>query len=144
MLLVTMFCYLFFYTGRHNFGWAAKDMAAELGIPYAAIGWISFSMLMGYAIGQLVNGNLADHFGARKMVPLGALLSISANIGISYAHNFYVILILWACNGYFQSMAWAPGSRLISNWWSAKERGKAFGLSPRSAKAKRRVSNISK
>ncbi|TZF83294.1 MFS transporter [Pedobacter sp. BS3] len=128
MLLVTMFCYLFFYTGRHNFGWAAKDMAAELQVPYTTIGWISFSMLIGYAIGQLVNGNLADHFGARRMVPLGALLSISANIGISYATNIYVVFVLWAMNGYFQSMAWAPGSRLISNWWSANERGKAFGL----------------
>lgn len=128
MLLVTMFCYLFFYTGRHNFGWAAKDMAAELGISYTMIGWISFSMLIGYAIGQLVNGNLADHFGARRMVPLGAFLSISANIGISYATDVSVVLILWTLNGYFQSMAWAPGSRLISNWWRPEERGKAFGF----------------
>lgn len=128
MLLVTMFCYLFFYTGRHNFGWAAKDMAAELNISFASIGWISFAMLIGYAIGQLVNGNLADHFGARKMVPLGAFLSISANIGVSYATNFYTVLLLWTLNGYFQSMAWAPGSKLIANWWSGKERGKAFGF----------------
>lgn len=128
MLLVTMFCYLFFYTGRHNFGWASKDMAAELHLSYAAIGWISFSMLIGYAIGQLVNGNLSDYFGARRMIPLGAFLSISANIGISYANNFYTILVLWTLNGYFQSMAWAPGSKLIANWWSAKERGKAFGF----------------
>ena len=128
MLLVTMFCYLFFYTGRHNFGWAAKDMAAELNISYTTIGWISFSMLIGYAIGQLVNGNLADHFGARKMVPLGAFLSISANIGISYASNVYLILVLWTLNGYFQSMAWAPGSKLISNWWRPEERGKGFGF----------------
>lgn len=128
MLLVTMFCYLFFYTGRHNFGWAAKDMAAELNISFASIGWISFAMLIGYAIGQLVNGNLADHFGARKMVPLGAFLSISANIGVSYATNFYTVLLLWTLNGYFQSMAWAPGSKLIANWWGGKERGKAFGF----------------
>lgn len=128
MLLVTMFCYLFFYTGRHNFGWAAKDMAAELNISYTAVGWISFSMLIGYAIGQLVNGNLADHFGARRMVPLGAILSISANIGISYATNFYMVLVLWTLNGYFQSMAWAPGGKLIANWWNGKERGKAFGF----------------
>lgn len=128
MLFVTMFCYLFFYTGRHNFGWAAKDMAAELKISYTMIGWISFSMLIGYAIGQLINGNLADHFGARKMVPLGAFLSIAANIGISYATNVSVVLVLWMLNGYFQSMAWAPGSRLIANWWQPQERGKAFGF----------------
>ena len=30
MLLAAMFCYLFFYTGRHNFGWAAHAMADDL------------------------------------------------------------------------------------------------------------------
>ena len=128
MLLVTMFCYLFFYTGRHNFGWAVKDMAVELDISYTMIGWISASMLIGYAVGQLINGNLADRFGARTMVPLGAFLSIGANIGISYANDVTLILVLWTLNGYFQSMAWAPGGKLIANWWRPEERGKAFGF----------------
>lgn len=49
----------FFYTGRHNFGWAAKGMATSLNVSYSYIGWISFAMLLGYAIGQFINGNLA-------------------------------------------------------------------------------------
>ncbi|ETZ22065.1 MFS transporter [Pedobacter sp. V48] len=128
MLLVTMFCYLFFYTGRHNFGWAVKDIAAALHISYTTIGWISFSMLIGYSIGQLVNGNLADKLSARFMVPTGAFLSIAANVGISFSTSTIQIMVLWAMNGYFQSMAWAPGSKVISNWWSKDEHGKAFGF----------------
>lgn len=128
MLLITMFCYLFFYTGRHNFGWAAKGMAADLGIPYTMIGWISFSMLIGYSIGQFINGNLADRFSARLMVSVGAYLSILTNIAISYSNSVEMIMVLWAFNGYFQSMAWAPGARLINNWWGENERGKAFGF----------------
>lgn len=128
MLLVTMFCYLFFYTGRHNFGWAAKGMAADLHIPYTTIGWISFSMLLGYSIGQLINGNLADRLSARLMVTVGAYLSIMTNIAISFSNSATMIMVLWALNGYFQSMAWAPGAKLINNWWSEKERGKAFGF----------------
>ncbi len=133
MLLVTMFCYLFFYTGRHNFGWAAKDMAAELQINYTSIGWISFSMLIGYAIGQLVNGNLADRYSPRNMIVLGAILSVAANFAISISGSYWTILVLWAMNGYFQAMAWAPGGRLISNWWRREERGKAFGFYTMSA-----------
>lgn len=128
MLLVTMFCYLFFYTGRHNFGWAAKGMAADLNIPYSTIGWISFSMLIGYSLGQLINGNLADRFSARLMVTLGAYLSILTNIAISFSNSATMVMILWALNGYFQSMAWAPGAKLINNWWNESERGKAFGF----------------
>ncbi|MEH6305407.1 MFS transporter [Olivibacter sp. CPCC 100613] len=128
MLLVTMLCYLFFYTGRHNFGWAATGMAQALQIPYATIGWISFCMLIGYSIGQFINGNLADRFSARFMVTTGAYLSILTNISISFADHVYVIMVLWALNGYFQSMAWAPGGKLINNWWGREERGKAFGF----------------
>lgn len=128
MLLITMLCYLFFYTGRHNFGWAATGMAEALEVPYATIGWISFCMLIGYSTGQLINGNLADRFSARFMITTGAYLSILTNISISFSSDLYAIMALWALNGYFQSMAWAPGGKLINNWWGKEERGKAFGF----------------
>ncbi|WP_233164676.1 MFS transporter [Pedobacter sp. ASV28] len=133
MLLLTMVCYLFFYTGRHNFGWAAPGLSAELKLSYSFVGWISFAMLIGYALGQLINGNLADKFSPRFMVIIGAYLSIATNIAISFSNNAYVILCLWGINGYFQSMAWAPGGKIISNWWNQEERGKAFGFYTMSA-----------
>lgn len=128
MLLLTMFCYLFFYTGRHNFGWAAKPLAASLQISYEKIGWVSFAMLIGYAVGQLINGNLADRLSPKHMITTGGLLSVLANVLISFSASFSTILILWTLNGYFQSMAWASGSRIISNWWQDKKRGMAFGM----------------
>jgi MFS transporter, OPA family, glycerol-3-phosphate transporter len=128
MLLVTMFCYLFFYTGRHNFGWAAHQLADTLRISYEKVGWISFCMLVSYALGQLINGNLADRFSPKHMITIGGLLSVLANVLISFSNSFVMILILWSLNGYFQSMAWASGSRIISNWWRTGNRGLAFGL----------------
>ena len=128
MLFLTMFCYLFFYTGRHNFGWATKGMTVELGINFEQIGWISFSMLLGYAIGQFINGNLADRFSPKFMILTGGFLSVLCNIAISFSSSYWVILVLWTFNGYFQSMAWGAGGRIISNWWQASERGKAFGF----------------
>jgi OPA family glycerol-3-phosphate transporter-like MFS transporter len=128
MLLLTMFCYLFFYTGRHNFGWAAKPLAQALNISYEKIGWVSFAMLIGYALGQLINGNLADRVSPKHMIATGGLLSVLANVAISFCTSFTPILILWTLNGYFQSMAWASGSRIISNWWHDKNKGLAFGM----------------
>ncbi len=128
MLFVTMFCYLFFYTGRHNFGWAARGIAKELDISFQQVGWISFTMLMGYAIGQLINGNLADRWSPKMMIVAGGGLSILCNLAISFAGSYTAILVLWTLNGYFQSMAWGSGGKLISNWWSSSERGKAFGF----------------
>ncbi|RAJ08872.1 OPA family glycerol-3-phosphate transporter-like MFS transporter [Chitinophaga skermanii] len=128
MLLLTMFCYLFFYTGRHNFGWAAKQLAESLHVSYEKIGWISFAMLVGYAVGQLVHGNFADRFSPRHLITTGGLLSVVANICISFSSSFPVILVLWTLNGYFQSMAWAAGSKIIANWWQGSNRGLAFGM----------------
>lgn len=128
MLLLTMCCYLFFYTGRHNFGWAAKHLATALQISYEKIGWVSFAMLIGYAAGQLINGNLADRLSPKHMIATGGLLSVTANILISFSSSFTAILVLWTLNGYFQSMAWASGSRIIANWWQDKHRGMAFGM----------------
>lgn len=128
ILALTMLCYLFFYTGRHNFGWASKLLATDLGIAYEKIGWISFSMLIGYAVGQFINGNLADRWSPRHMVVTGGLLSVAANLLISFSSSYSVILILWALNGYFQSMAWAPGGRILVNWWPRHKHGMVFGL----------------
>src|SRR4051812_35427209 len=100
MLLITMFCYLFFYTGRHNFGWAAHAMANDLHVSFEKIGWISFAMLLGYAAGQFINGNMADRFSPRVMIPVGGILSVAANVAISFSHTFSTILVLWTLNGF--------------------------------------------
>ncbi len=133
MLLLTMVCYLFFYTGRHNFGWAISGLSKELNVSYGFIGWISFAMLIGYALGQLINGNLSDRLSPKLMVLTGAYLSIATNVAISFANDARLILFLWGINGYFQSLAWAPGGKIINNWWDSTERGKAFGFYTMSA-----------
>jgi MFS transporter, OPA family, glycerol-3-phosphate transporter len=128
MLLVTMFCYLFFYTGRQNFGFFAKAMQEDLHLSAAAIGSISAGLLLAYGIGQSVNGGLADRFGPRNLVTLGAFLSVALNWITSFGTSYVGIIAPWAANGYAQSFGWAPSCRLTSNWWSGEERGRAFGL----------------
>jgi OPA family glycerol-3-phosphate transporter-like MFS transporter len=102
MLLAVMFCYLFYYTGA--------------------------AMLWAYGIGQFINGNLADKFGARRMMVIGGILSVIMNWATSFATAYWMIIVFWALNGFCQSLGWAPGSRLVANWWGGKERGKAFGF----------------
>lgn len=128
MLLATMFCYLFYYTGRQTFGFAIPGIQSEFGFSKATLGWISASMLWVYAIGQFFNGNLADKFGGRRMMSLGAILSCGMNWLVSFGAGFWSLLFSWGSNGYFQAMGWAPGSRLLSNWWGRHERGKIYGF----------------
>ena len=127
MLLAAMFCYLFFYTGRQTFGFAIPGIQAEFGVNKETLGWVSAGMLWCYAIGQAINGNLGDKFGGRRVMSAGAILSCAMNWAASFATGVVTLGAMWGINGYFQAMGWAPGSRLLSNWWGRHERGKVFG-----------------
>ena len=50
------------------------------------------------------------------------------NWATSLSTGIVSLSVFWGINGYFQSMGWAPGSRLISNWWGRHERGTVYGL----------------
>jgi OPA family glycerol-3-phosphate transporter-like MFS transporter len=128
MLLAAMFCYLFFYTGRQTFGFAIPGIQAEFGMSKAALGWASAALLWCYAIGQAINGNLGDKFGGRRVMSAGAILSFIMNWATSLSTGIVSLSVFWGINGYFQSMGWAPGSRLLSNWWGRHERGTVYGL----------------
>jgi len=123
-----MFCYLFYYTGRQTFGFAIPGIQAELGLSKAALGWISAALLWSYAIGQMINGNLGDKFGGRRMMCAGAVASFALNWLTSFGSGFKSLAAAWGLNGLAQSMGWAPGSKVVSNWFGPRERGRAFGF----------------
>jgi OPA family glycerol-3-phosphate transporter-like MFS transporter len=123
-----MFCYLFYYTGRQTLGFAIPGIEAELGIQKDTMGWLITALLWSYAIGQAINGNLGDKYGGRLLVSLGAFLSCGFNWIVSFGSSFTSLFVPWIGNGFAQSMGWAPGSRVLTNWWGRNERGKVFGL----------------
>jgi OPA family glycerol-3-phosphate transporter-like MFS transporter len=128
VLLAAMIVYASFYTGRQNFGFAAKFLAQDLHLSATQLGLISTGLLLAYAMGGLGSGFLADRFGARYIVSTGALLSCLLNWMTSFGHNFWQILIPWILNGFAQSLGWAPCTKLVANWWPGKQRGTAVGL----------------
>jgi MFS transporter, OPA family, glycerol-3-phosphate transporter len=127
ILAATMLCYLFYYTGRQTFGFAMPGIEEELGIDKVTLGWINAALLWTYAAGQAINGNLGDKFGGRAMMSLGAVSSCALNWALSFAQGFSGLFVAWSLNGFAQSMGWAPGSRVLSNWWARAERGRVYG-----------------
>ncbi len=128
MLLAAMFCYLFMYTGRQTFGFAIPGIEEDLGISTTTLGAISGLLLWTYAIGQAVNGNLADKFGGRRMMAGGAVLSTLLNWFTSFSAGPKTLGLFWGANGFAQAMAWPSGGRVIANWWGPHERGTSYGL----------------
>lgn len=128
VLLGIMICYLFFYTGRQNLGFAVQGMRTDLGYSASDIASLNAAMLIGYGLGQAVNGNLADILGARRMVAVGATLSFLLNWAFSVAPGAAAAIALWFANGAVQSTGSPALRRMIVDWFPQRERGKANGF----------------
>ena len=64
ILIATMFCYLFYYTGRQTFGFAIPFIEEELALSKTMLGYFGTALLWAYAVGQAINGNLGDKYAA--------------------------------------------------------------------------------
>ena len=70
---------------------------------------------MCYGFGQLFSGFLADRLCAKRLVGLGLLGSAILNWGMALCHTPDMMVLIWALNGLFQSMAWAPLVRTVAD-----------------------------
>ncbi len=120
--------YATFYLTRVNFSVAIPGIIQEYGISKTEIGAVLTALFFAYAIGQFVNGQLGDRFGARKLVTFGLIASGILNIIFGFSHALTGMIIIWALNGYFQSMGWSPTVKTLANWFPTDRRGKMAGL----------------
>jgi len=101
----------------------------EFGISKTEIGGVLTALFAAYAFGQFVNGQLGDKYGARKIITVGLLSSVLLNIIFGFSSGILILMMLiWALNGYFQSMGWSPSVKTIANWFPLKKRGKASAV----------------
>src|SRR5438309_2275213 len=105
-----------FYFCRQNLSAAVPGLESEFGYKKEDIGWILGALKIAYAVGQLVNGQLAERFSARQLLALGMFGSAALNLVFGFATGLYFLLFVWACNGYCQALGWTPCMRVVANW----------------------------
>jgi len=117
-----------FYLCRANISFALPGLSAEFGYSKTMLGLLGTALFITYAIGQFINGQLGDKFGARKLVFVGMVVSALLNIVFSFSTAFTFMLVVWGLNGYFQSMGWSPQVKTMANWFTVAQRGKWMGF----------------
>ena len=120
--------YFFYYFGRENISFIIPLLKEKHGWSSAQLGTISSGLFWTYAVGQLLWGKLSDRLGGRLLCAVGGLTSTVLNWICSFATSALSLAIPWTANGLAQSMGWAPGNRLIANWWPKEKRGYALGI----------------
>ncbi len=126
--------YAGYYLCRYNLGIVAPELKEEYGFSNQDYGWINSARDGGYAVGQFINGLLADGLGGKQSMAAGAILTIVLNLAFwqtsfsSIAWILTAFIILRLFDGYSQAFG-APGMlKINAAWFERRERGWFSGV----------------
>ena len=128
VLLAFCVFYLFIYLGRFNFWPVAPLIKEDLALSHMEIGLINALLLWGFGLGDVVHGRLAEAYGLRLWVLMGAVLTTVFNWVTSFGTSAWSIAIPWGITGFVNAACWAPAISMISQWWPRQDRGMAMGI----------------
>jgi sugar phosphate permease len=121
--------YVSYYLLRVNMSVAIPGIMNEYGISKTVMGGVLTALFTTYAIGQFVNGQLGDKFGARKLISIGILVSAILNIIFGFTNGIISgMILIWGLNGLFQSMGWSSSVKTIANWFPVRMRTRRAGF----------------
>ncbi|MFQ5752717.1 MAG: MFS transporter [bacterium] len=120
--------YGFFYTCRLSLSVAKKPMIDAGIVDVKELGIIGAALLYVYAIGKFANGFLADRANIGRFMSTALMFSAFMNLLFGFTNSFIVFVVLWALNGWFQSIGSAPSVVSICQWFSNNERGTRYGI----------------
>jgi OPA family glycerol-3-phosphate transporter-like MFS transporter len=128
VLFTYTFFYLFVYMGRFNHWPTGPLIREDLAFSHVEIGIINACLLWGFAIGDMTHGRLAELYGYRLLLLVGAIGSVALNWVTSFGTSLATIAIPWALNGFVNATAWSPGIGMLAQWWERQHRGRVMGL----------------
>ena len=128
VLLAFAVFYLFAYFGRFSLYPLGPLVKDGLGLSNVEIAVIWAMLFWGFAIGDVFHGRLAEAFGLRLWVMLGAILTAAFNVVTSFATSSLAMAIPLGLAGFVNAACWAPAMSMISQWWPRSRRGVALGI----------------
>ena len=120
--------YLFAYLGRFSLYPLAPLVKDGLELSNVEIAIIWAMLFWGFALGDVCHGRLAEAFGLRLWVMLGAILTAVFNWAASFATSSLTMAIPLGMAGFVNAACWAPAMSMISQWWPRNRRGVALGI----------------
>ena len=127
-MLTIFWGYAGFYLVRSNFSLAKPYLIKELGFSTGDLGLIATGLSVAYGISKFVMGSVSDRSNPRYFMATGLILSGLVNLFFTKLHSVPLMAAAWFFNGWFQGMGWAPCARVLTHWFSDRERGTKFAL----------------
>jgi OPA family glycerol-3-phosphate transporter-like MFS transporter len=131
--LVLGLTYAAMYMARYNFPLANKALSDAYHWDKAQVGLIITAATLVYGISALFNGPLADRFGGRRAMLIGAtgatvfnlMFGLGAYLGVLGTGPVLLgyFATVWTLNMYFQSYSALALIKVNSGWFHVNERG---------------------
>lgn len=128
MFRLTALCtaaYFVSYISRINLSAAMVEIVASGFAPETTIALALSLCAVTYGLGQVLSGWLGDTFRPQAIVCTGFLLTGSMNLLVSLLPDPQLLCIIWAMNGFAQSMMWPPMVRILAGQLNQQDYARA-------------------
>ena len=107
---------------------ALPDMARQLHTTFSDLQWVIdlYALVLGALV--LTVGAVADRFGRRRLYLIGLVLFAAASLTCGLAPNVGLLIAARGVQGVGAAAMFATTMALISNTYTGRERGMAFGI----------------
>jgi ACS family hexuronate transporter-like MFS transporter len=104
------------------------SIKAEMSLSYSQAGALMSAYFIGYTLGQIPWGLLADRKGSRPAIALSVLGVSSGTVLFGFSGGLTSALITRFLTGLLGAGVFVPCVRLVSAWYNSDERGTALGM----------------
>ncbi len=120
--------YIFYYFTRKSLVFAMPALMLDLGYSKSSLGILASILSITYGISKFFSGILSDHSNPRFFMAIGLIMTGVINVLFGCSSSITFFAIFWGLNGFFQGWGWPPCARLLTHWYSQKERGTWWGF----------------
>lgn len=121
-------CLFINYIDRGNLATGATQIRADLDLSATSYGALAASFYFAYAFCQLPAGALADRFGGKLVLGIGALLWSVSTLLTGFVQGFMGLFVLRLLLGIGESVAFTTTSKIIASNVPRKQMGLANGV----------------
>ena len=127
LIPVAIIVYVISFMDRTNIGFAFDGMGKDLHLDSAAKGLAGGIFFLGYLVLQIPGGHLAERWSAKKFVGIMILIWGVLAVATGLVQNYTELLVVRFLLGVAEGGIWPAILVLISHWFPARERARAYG-----------------
>lgn len=103
------------YFSRKTFSVVMVNMLSDGALDRDVAGMVGTALFIFYGAGQLLSGYLGDKISPKYLMFSGLMVSAVCNLLLPIVPNQYLMIPVWAVNGFAQALLWPPIVRILSD-----------------------------